>query len=253
MGEIGNYMDWLPAKESALHVFLFLLGWLFGGFSIIGQPHIVIRFMSLDSEQNVNRMRFYYYGWFTLFYAATIVVGLLSRLIISEVGAFDAEMALPKMAMALLPQISVGLILAAMFAATMSTADSLILACSASVTRDIYPNERRSLWLTKLATFSVLVVAVVIALSGNKTVFALVLDAWGMLASAFVPLIVLYSLGNRVSEPVAIIMLIVGLLTFIAWSLAGMDSIIYSAAPGIVSGFIAYLVFGGVKSGRIGT
>ncbi|MBT8420437.1 MAG: sodium/proline symporter [Gammaproteobacteria bacterium] len=242
-----DYMSWLPAKESNFHIVLFVTGWFFGGISVIGQPHIIIRFMSLDDEKNINRMRFYYYSWFTLFYAATIVVGLLSRLVIPEVSGFDAELALPEMASGLLPEVFVGLILAAMFAATMSTADSLILACSASVTRDIYQNEQHSLWITKLATFSVLLVAVLIALSGNKTVFALVLDAWGMLSSAFVPMIVMYALGKKLPESMAISMLAVGLITFIVWNRFGMGEIIYSAAPGILSGFVTYMVLAAIK------
>nr|VFJ62437.1 MAG: sodium/proline symporter [Candidatus Kentron sp. DK]VFJ67347.1 MAG: sodium/proline symporter [Candidatus Kentron sp. DK] len=242
-----DYMNWSPAKDTGLQVALFIAGWFFGGVPI-GQPHIVIRFMSLNDEKNINRMRVYYYGWYILFYGATIIVGLLSRFVLSGAGnSFDAELALPNMASELLPPAFVGLILAAMFAATMSTADSLILACSASVTRDIHQNERHSLWVTKLATLSILVVAVLIALSGNRTVFSLVMDAWGMLSSAFAPLVVLYSLGRRISEPLALMMIFVGLATFAVWNLAGMSSVIYSAAPGIVSGFIVYLVAWGIN------
>ncbi len=104
---------------------------------MVGQPHIMIRFISLDKASNINRMRFYYYGWFTLFYGATIIVGLLSRITFPDTSNFDAELALPMLALQVLPEALVGLMLAALFAATLSTADSLILSCSASITRDL--------------------------------------------------------------------------------------------------------------------
>ncbi|MDH5721089.1 MAG: sodium/proline symporter [Spirochaetia bacterium] len=244
------YLNFFPEKNF-LEIFLFIAGWIFGGFAVIGQPHIVIRFMSLDKFENINRMRLYYYIWFALFYGLTIIVGLISRVVISDVAGFDAEMALPNMALALFPEILTGIILAALFAATMSTADSLILACSASVTRDIFQKSRHTLFITKFSTFMVLLTAVFIALTDNKTVFALVLDAWGMLASAFAPLIVLYSLKKEVSENAALSMLLTGLFGFILFNKAGFGSLIYSAAPGIISGFLVFYAIEAYKKYRI--
>jgi SSS family transporter len=237
-----GYMSLFP-ERSGFGVLLFIVGWIFGGISVIGQPHIVIRFMSLDNHNHVTRMRVYYYTWFTLFYGFTIVVGLLSRLIISKNTGFDAEVALPVMAQALLDPWFVGLVLAAMFAATMSTADSLILSCSAALSRDILPEAPRTLRATKLGTWLVLISAVAIALGGNRTVFSLVLDAWGMLASAFAPLLIVYSTGGRVNEKLALGMLITGMSAFAAWQHAGLDGTVYAAAPGIISGLLLYQFF----------
>ena len=235
------YMQWIPDK-SFFNVALFIFGMVVAGFTVIGQPHIVIRFMSLNHANNINRMRLYYYGWYTIFFAATIVVGLLARIIIPEVEGFDAESALPHMALTLLPQILVGLILAALFAATMSTADSQILACSASITRDVFQKFPLALSMTKLTTFFVLATAVAIALSHTETVFSLVLDAWGMLASAFTPLVLLYALGRKVLEPVAICMVIIGPLAFILWNQLGLGEIIYAVVPGIIASICVYII-----------
>ena len=250
LNQVGSgYMSLFPPRVLT-GVFLFITGWIFGGISVIGQPHIVIRFMSLDSEAHVVRMRIYYYTWFVLFYGFTIAVGLMSRLIITNSSGFDAEVALPVMAQALLSPWFVGLILAAMFAATMSTADSLILACSASLSRDLLPDTASSLRIAKLGTWLVLVVAVTIALRGFSTVFALVLDAWGMLASAFAPMILVYSLGGRMSERLALGMVITGMGTFVFWQRAGLDATIYAAAPGILSGLLLYYARAGLRLRR---
>jgi Na+/proline symporter len=239
----NNYLEWFPDTDLP-GIVLFILGWLFGGIAVVGQPHIVIRFISLDEESHINRMRLYYYGWFTLFYGATILVGLLSRIAFPDSAGFDAELALPTMAQLVLPEVLVGLILAALFAATLSTADSLILSCSASVTRDFVQHEGKmhALWVAKLTTATVLGIAVFIALTGAESVFALVLDAWGLLGSAFAPLVIVHAMGNRVVQPVAIGMIVSGVVAFLAWQQSGLGATLYSVAPGIIAGLIAYIV-----------
>ncbi len=236
-----HYLEWFPDR-GPLGITLFILGWLFGGIAVIGQPHIVIRFISLGNPKHINRMRVYYYSWFSLFYGATIAVGLLSRITFPESADFDPELALPTMALQVLPEVVVGLVLAALFAATLSTADSLILSCSAAVTRDFVqqPGYFHSLWMAKLVTASVLVLAVAIAITGADSVFTLVLDAWGLLGSAFAPLVVLHALNRRVSQPLAIGMIVIGIAAFIFWQAMGWGGSIYAVAPGITFGFLAY-------------
>jgi Na+/proline symporter len=134
--------------------------------------------------------------------------------------------------------------LAALFAATLSTADSLILSCSASITRDFVqqPGKMHSLWVAKLSTALVLSIAVVIALTGAESVFALVLDAWGLLGSAFAPMVILLAMGKRIPQPLAIAMIVIGIAAFLLWQQLGLGGAIYSVAPGIVAGFITYVL-----------
>ncbi len=239
----SNYLAWFPQTD-LIGIILFILGWLIAGFAVVGQPHIVIRFISLQDASQINRMRFYYYTWFTLFYGATIIVGLLSRIAFPESADFDPELALPTMALLVLPEAMAGLVLAALFAATLSTADSLILSCSAAITRDFAqrPGKIHSLWAAKVITATVLGVAVYIALSGSESVFALVLDAWGLLGSAFVPLVIINALGKRIPQSLAISMLIGGLTVFLLWQQVGLGGSMYSVAPGVIAGTIIYLL-----------
>jgi sodium/proline symporter len=240
-GVEANYMAWFPDR-GPLGISLFVMGWLFGGIAVVGQPHIVIRFISLACPTQINRMRIYYYAWFGLFYAATIVVGLLSRIAFPEHADFDAELALPNMALQVLPEVMVGLVLAALFAATLSTADSLILSCSASVTRDFARQEGRlqSLWVAKLTTALVLLVAVMVALSGADSVFSLVLDAWGLLGSAFAPLVILYALDQRIPQWLSVSMLATSVAVFLLWQQLALGGLIYAVAPGILAGLIVF-------------
>src|SRR5690606_32588746 len=203
LSDIPGYLDLFPADllfPGALGMGLFVLGWMFAGFSVVGQPHVMVRFMALDEAGNMMRARAWYYSFFTAFYALATGVGLLSRLYLPELSGMDPELALPTIALELLPPVLVGVILAGIFAATMSTADSLVLSCSAAITHDLFPERLDSTWQAKTATAVVTLLALGIAMSETRSVFQLVILSWSTLASAFAPLLTLYAVGRRISE-----------------------------------------------------
>lgn len=237
-----DYMNWFPSDLGGASVLAFIIGWLFGGMGVIGQPQIVIRFMTLNPKHSPKTMQFYYYLWFTTFYSLTLAVGLLSRLILTDSDVFDAEMALPLMATQLMPELFTGLLMAALFAATMSTVDSLVLSCSAAVTRDLSNTPVNNLRWAKLATLGVLVLATGIALSSNQSVFALVLDAWGLLGSAFAPLLLGLSLNLKITQKTAIITILSGISVFILFSQTGWLSFIYPITFGMLGGILALAI-----------
>lgn len=237
-----TYMDLFPhdLPFGFMGIALFLMGWFFAGFSVVGQPHIMVRFMAMDRPQHMARIRIYYYSWYIAFAALTIGVGLAARLLLPEAADFDAELALPRLAQELLPDILVGLVLAGLFAATMSTADSQILSCTASLTRDFKDTEKHPYMLTKLATVFITAMALMIALYGDKSVFKLVMIAWGALACAFAPLLTLYAFGRKPSEKCAITMMFAGIAVMLIWRHLGYDKVIYEVAPGMCAGFLVY-------------
>ena len=237
--------------EGSVGTMLFILGWVFGGFGVIGQPHIMIRFMTVDNVKNINKTKAYYYAWYIAFYILTIGAGLTARLILPETSNFDAELALPTMSQALLPEILIGVVLAGIFSATMSTADSQVLSCSASLTRDLVPKKQESLLFTKLATATVTILALGIALYGSENVFGLVLISWSVLSAAFAPLLFIYSLGKPVSETTGIAMIVIGVASTIAWRYLGDPDLLFEVAPGIVAGLITYFVLAKTSLNRV--
>jgi len=228
--------------DNSLGVMLFILGWIFAGVGAIGQPHIMIRFMTLRNPEEMTKTRFYYYTWYALFSAVTTGTGLVARIILPDASSFDAELALPMMSQELLPAVLIGVVLAGIFAATMSTADSQILSCSAAFTRDILPKEKENLFITKLSTAIVTVLALLIALFASKNVFNLVLVAWSVLAAGFGPLLFIYALGKKVSETNAILMVVNGVLVTLLWREFGLGSITYEIGPGLFAGLVTYFV-----------
>ena len=239
MTEVPGFLDWFPSDllfPGVLGMGLFVLGWMFAGFSVIGQPHIMVRFMALDRPEHLTRARIWYYGYFILFYGLATGVGMLARLYLPELGSMDPELALPTIALKLLPAVLVGAVLAGIFAATMSTADSLVLSCSAAITHDLLPRRLETPLQIKAATTFVTALALVIALSKNQSVFSLVILAWSTLASAFAPLLTLYALGRRITEGGAIAAMAAGVVTALAWRYLGWHANLYEGMPGILAG-----------------
>ena len=164
--------------------------------------------------------------------------GLLSRIYLSDAGSFDPELALPTMAQQLLPSVLVGLILAGIFAATMSTADSLVLSCSASVTHDILPHKIEKTGLLKLATIMIAGIALILALTNNQSVFSMVIMAWSSLASAFAPLLIFLCFGKRPSQFICITAMLTGFTVALGWRVFGLSDMVYEGLPGILAGII---------------
>ncbi len=246
---LGNvsptYLNLFPATvgNGVLTIALFILGYVAGGVGIIAQPHVMIRFMALDDPGHMRKARTYYYSAYFAFCVLTFSVGLSARLIFPDTSAFDPELALPMMTTALLPEILVGLVLAGIVAASMSTADSQILGCSAALTEDIAGQRGGSVWFRRFATAVVTMVALAISLFGIDSVFVLVLYAWSVLAAAFAPLIILYALGEKLTETKALLVMTSCTAIALGWRALGWGAIIYEVAPAMVFGILGYLMF----------
>ena len=233
---IPGYLDKAPTDlvvPGIAGVVLFLLGWFFAGLSVIGQPHVMVRFMALDSGGKMRQARAWYYSWFVVFYFMATAVGLLSRVLLPDMANFDPELALPTIALELLPAVLVGLILAGIFAATMSTADSLVLACSAVLTSDL-SSGKPSLWVAKGATLIVSAGALLWALFSSQSVFSLVVMSWSIIASAFAPLLILLAFKRSFGEAAGIAIVLTGVSVAIGWRMLGWQNYVYEGMPAII-------------------
>ena len=219
---------------------LFAFGWLFNGIGVTGQPQVMVRFMALDRVQNVWRTGIYYFAWSGAFLIATFMVGLATRLFIAQSGGFDAELALPMLANDLVPGIAVGIIVGGVFAASMSTADSQVLACAAVLTEDL--RLVRGRWAQRLATVLVVVATLVIAAFASANVFTLVIFAWSALACSIGPLVILRALGRRPRQWVCLAMMIAGLATALIWRETGLNKTVYEGLPGMAAAFAIWII-----------
>lgn len=245
-GSIEGFLDATPTDLDVpgfIGPVAFVVGWMFAGAAALGQPHIVSRFLSLQNTDQMNRVRLWYYSYYVLFYCFATSVGLLSRLYFGESANFDPELALPNMARDLLPPWLAGLMLAGIFAATMSTADSLVLSCSAALTQDLpkKPSEKR--WLLKTATGLTTLFALLIGLWSEQSVFSLVVWAWGTLGAAFVPILIWQVMGARLNSLAMLAMSTTGVGATVLWKFYGFPATVYEGAVGMLAAFVVGLLF----------
>lgn len=244
MAAVDGFLDLFPREQLLPGLaggILFAIAWAFAGFSVIGQPHIMVRFMTLDNPKNLRRARIWYYLWFSLFYLMATGVGMLSRILLPDTAGFDAELALPTLALQLLPPALTGLVLAGVFAATMSTADSLILSCSSALTHDLRPGRQVSMRTIKTGTLIITLAALGWALSNQQTVFELVILSWSGLGSALSPLLIVLALGARPSQRHALLAVITGLAVALGWRFLGLHALVYEGMPGLLAGLLILL------------
>ncbi|MCU0533583.1 MAG: sodium/proline symporter [Hydrococcus sp. Prado102] len=244
LGNIDVKLVNLSPTNLPLGFIPFFIGWIVAGFGVVGQPHILVRAMAIDSADNVNKaLNIKTLASLTTSFSA-LGIGLSSRVLLPDlINGGDPELALPYLAHELLPSLFVGLMLAGVFAATMSTADSQILCCSAALTQDIFPGLANSYRWVKLGTLSITIIVLSIALAGDDNVFLLITFSWSALASGLGPLLLLRVLQFPVSTPVALLMMSVGIAFSIAWSLVfKWSDIIYEALPGMSAGLLVYFI-----------
>lgn len=222
----------------------FISGWLFAGMGVLGQAHVMVRFLVLDKAESAKQATLYYVGMVTILSVLCTTAGLCARIILPELSAegADAELALPMISAQLMPGVLSGLFLAGLFAAAMSSADSQILASSAALTRDIVPKYRDNVWWSKAGTIVVAALALGIALLGNKNVFSLATYAWAVMAAGLGPLIFVQLLGRQPAQIHALIMMVGGILAALAWDHYGLGSDLYNVAPGVVTGLALYFI-----------
>jgi len=246
------------ARDRRFGLVPFVLGFAFGGFTTTGQPHLMVRYMSIESKEAVRPAGFYYFLYYIPFFVLSVAVGLYTRAIIPELESLPiaqgleepAELALPLVTMRLLPDIFVGVALAGLFAATVSTADSQIIVCSGAITHDVRPKWKDSYLASKIGTLSITSIALVLALFAPEGVFDLVLIAWSALGAALAPVLLLRLLRRPLRAPTAIAMMAAGIVTVIAWHASGLDSDVFKVLPGVVAAFAVYGAARGVTALR---
>lgn len=214
------------------------------GFGVVGQPHILIRAMAINSAKKIGFARNIKVIAALITSFSATGIGLAARVIMPSLGTSgDPELALLYLSIELLPLVLVGLMLAGLFSATISTADSQILSCSAALTQDIFPQASNSYRWVKLGTLTVTMIVMAIALSGEKNVFFLITFSWSALASGLGPLLVLRVWQLPVNSLVAIAMMIVGISTALIWNLVfKLSGIMYEVLPGMVASTLVYLI-----------
>ena len=197
--------------------------------------------MALKSAQDTKKFIIANYTFEALFIILFTLVGLSTRVILQDMSAFEPELALFLSAKEMLPPLAVGFVLAGAFSSTLSTADSQILSCSASLMRDLPEPPKQSLFQAKAGTVGVACAATLLALFAEQNIFSLVAFAYAGLGASIGSVLVLRLLNDSISEWGAFLVALVGGTTVIAWNMLGLNSYINESVPGFSAALLVYL------------
>ena len=225
------------------------------GLGYFGMPHIIVRFMSLKKPSMVKKSATVAIIWVVISLAAACIIAYFGRMLVGQelLEAGAQQTVFIKLARDLFPPICAGILLAAIIAASMSTADSQLLVASSSFTSDIYrpiirkkASDKEVLWVGRAVVIVVAVVAYFIASAGGdgaQAIMNMVENAWGGFGAAFGPVIILSLFWRRFTYRGAIAGVVGGALTDILWLifLSGPTGV-YELLPGFVVGLICAIV-----------
>ncbi len=217
------------------------LGW---GLGYFGMPHIIIRFMSVKSDKELRKSSVIGITWTVIILVMSVMAGAVGRMFMGEIA--DSSTVFIQMTRRIFPPIISGVLLSAILAASMSTADSQLLASASAFASDVYKpvfrknaSDKEMLWAGRLVVAAIAVIALLIAANpGSGTIMGLVSNAWGVFGAAFGPVILLSLFWKRLTFSGAAEGIVVGAAVDILW-LAFLGSTgLYEIIPGFFCGLI---------------
>ena len=208
-----------------------VLGLLSIGIGFMGSPQVYVRFIAIRDESEVEKGKWVAVIYTLLTDTAAVCIGLLGRYMLTRSGdnpelilGTAGEDVLALVLGQVMPTIIIGIYIAAVLSAVMSTVDSLLVVASSAVTRDFYQkilnpqvDESKLMALSKKVTITLAILALVVALavsvlSPTRTVFWFVIFGWSGIAATFCPVIILTIFWKDLTEKGAIASMVTGFL-----------------------------------------
>lgn len=219
------------------------------GLGYFGMPHIIIRFMSIRSQRELRKSSVIGISWTLIVVTFAALIGIIGRL---KLGMNDEivgnELVFIQMVRAIFPGLISGVLLSAVLAAAMSTADSQLLAASSAFSSDFYkPVVRNSrahdaelMWIGRLVVLIVAETALIIASNPNAgSIMDLVANAWGIFGAAFGPTIMLSLFWKRFNISGAVAGIIGGAVIDITWLVCFTKPTgLFELLPGFIGGMV---------------
>ena len=225
------------------------LGW---GIGYFGMPHIIIRFMSLESQKSLKKSAKIGIAWTLLILVFAALVGIIGRLMLGYDDAINGNsLVFITMVRRLFPSLISGILLSAVLAASMSTADSQLLAAASAFASDVYKpvirkdkaNDKEMLWAGRVVVLAIAVVALFIAANPDAgSIMSLVSNAWGVFGAAFGPAIMLSLFWKRFTFEGAVAGIVVGAAVDILWLSFLASTGVYEIIPGAACGLLAAVI-----------
>ena len=225
------------------------LGW---GLGYFGMPHIIIRFMSIKSDKELKKSSRIGITWTVLIVIFSVAAGAIGRVFLGfDQNTADNSLVFINLVRAIFPGVISGILLSAILAAAMSTADSQLLASASAFSSDVYKpvlrknkaGDKEMLWVGRIVVLVIAVVALLIASNPNAgSIMSLVSNAWGVFGAAFGPVILLSLFWKRFTFAGAAAGIVVGAAVDILWLAFLSGTGIYEIIPGFIAGLLVSVV-----------
>ncbi len=227
-----------------------LIGFLGIGLGSVGNPHIIARYMSIKDPSKLKMTAMVGTVSNILMATGALFTGMAGRIYFPDLGMLplaDPENLYPTLAGEHLHPVMFGVIIASIFAAIMSTADSQLLVAASALVRDIYEkmwHKNKTISQKKLVLISRWFVLLLVLLSlglaflAEDLVFWLVLFAWAGLGAAFGPTSILALYWRNVTRNGIIAGILSGAITVIVWSrVSFLKDFLYELVPAFIIAF----------------
>jgi len=225
------------------------------GLGYFGMPHILVRFMAIRKPSEIKKSATIAIIWVTISLAASLIIAYLGRMVVAGELLPDGLQATVfiHLARRFFPPFLSGILLAAIIAASMSTADSQLLVASSSFTNDIYKplirknaSDKELVWVARGVVAIVAIVAYFLASArgeGAQAIMDMVENAWGLFGSAFGPVVLLSVFWKRFNYWGAVAGVLGGAIVDILWyNLLSTTTGVYELFPGFVVGMLCAVV-----------
>jgi sodium/proline symporter len=236
--------------------FLSIISTMAWGLGYFGMPQVLIRFMAVKKTSLIKTSRNIAIVWCFIAQTAAVLIGIIGRAYLPALlgTASDAENIFIHLGIRFFPPLIAGFILSGILAASMSSSDSFMLIVASSLANDIFKDlfkkdasERMVMWIARITMLAVTVFGIVIALSGNQSIFRVVSYAWAGLGACFGPLVLFSLFWKRTTFPAAVAGMLSGGAVVIMWKNAvskiGGPFAIYELLPAFaVSALVIFFV-----------
>ena len=252
VGGVGALVETLRGVDPELLSVTHGIGPLVAGVAIglgsFGSPPILVRTMSIDRAEALPRAARVATAWNVVMAAGAVLTGLVGRAIFTSTDAFpggDREHLFPMLGVQLSEQYLfsgfVGVLLAALFAAIMSTCDSQLLVIASSFVRDFRKREvERGVATSRLAVLVALVAAVAISFGAERNVKDFVLFSWDALGAAFGPAVLFLMFVPRTGPRAVLAGMVVGVATVVLWGKTpALTALVHQRIPGFAAAALA--------------
>ena len=256
-GGLGPVLDQLRAlNPAAVDPFALSVGAAIGGLGIglgsPGNPHIIVRYMSIADPEQLRTSAVVGTVWNVVMGWGALFIGLAGRIWFPDTAMLpnaDTEQLYPLLASQHLHPVFFGIVVASIFAAIISTADSQLLVAASSVVRDLYEKilcrgrtvpQQQLVRYSRVIVVALVVAAVVFGLIAQQLVFWLVLFAWAGLGAAIGPTSILALYWKGTTRAGVIAGLVTGTLVTIVWQYTPfLEPLLYELVPAFVLALLA--------------